>query len=129
MRGNALQVVLAKGQLPEMLVVVLRPKGQYRVPRKARWTSTLGYRVFAEERAMTQTDLSKRTPEEVFNHHGQSLGAEDLDAILMDYLPGLRQHPLLPTALLGAHLGTSTEQPPPDRLSPDRRFRLGSPAT
>src|SRR5207249_1624607 len=42
MRGNALQVVLAKGQLPEMLVVVLRPKGQYRVPRKARWTSTLG---------------------------------------------------------------------------------------
>ena len=34
---------------------------------------------------MTQTDLSKRTPEEVFNHHGQSLGAEDLDAILMDY--------------------------------------------
>ena len=34
---------------------------------------------------MTQTDLSKRTPEEVFNHHAQSLGAEDLDAILMDY--------------------------------------------
>ena len=34
---------------------------------------------------MTQTDLSKRTPEEVFNHHAQSLGAEDLDAIMMDY--------------------------------------------
>lgn len=34
---------------------------------------------------MTQTDLSKRTPEEVFNHHAQALGAEDLDAILMDY--------------------------------------------
>lgn len=34
---------------------------------------------------MTQTDLSKRTPEEVFTHHGQALGAEDLDAILMDY--------------------------------------------
>ena len=34
---------------------------------------------------MTQTDLSKRTPEEVFTHHGQALGAEDLDALLMDY--------------------------------------------
>ena len=34
---------------------------------------------------MTQTDLSKRTPEEVFTHHAQSLGAEDLDAIMMDY--------------------------------------------
>jgi len=34
---------------------------------------------------MTQTDLSKRTPEKVFNHHGQPLGAEDLEAILMDY--------------------------------------------
>ena len=34
---------------------------------------------------MSQTDLSKRTPEEVFTHHAQSLGAEDLDAILMDY--------------------------------------------
>ncbi len=34
---------------------------------------------------MTQTDLSKRTPEEVFNHHAQALGAEDLDAIMMDY--------------------------------------------
>ena len=34
---------------------------------------------------MPQSDLSKRTPEEVFTHHGQSLGAEDLDAIMMDY--------------------------------------------
>ena len=34
---------------------------------------------------MTQSDLAKRTPEEVFGHHGQSLGAEDLDGILMDY--------------------------------------------
>jgi hypothetical protein len=34
---------------------------------------------------MTQTDISKRTPEEVFTHHAQALGAEDLDAILMDY--------------------------------------------
>src|ERR1051326_4391243 len=42
-------------------------------------------KVFTEERAMTQTDLSKRTPEEVFTHHAQALGAEDLDAILMDY--------------------------------------------
>src|SRR2546429_8987865 len=42
-------------------------------------------KVFAGEKAMSQTDLSKRTPEEVFTHHAQSLGAEDLDAILMDY--------------------------------------------
>jgi len=34
---------------------------------------------------MTQTDLSKRMPEEVFTHHAQSLGAEDLEAIMMDY--------------------------------------------
>ena len=34
---------------------------------------------------MTQSDLSKRTPEEVFTHHVQALGAEDLDGILMDY--------------------------------------------
>ncbi len=34
---------------------------------------------------MSTTELSKRTPEEVFTHHGQALGAEDLDAILMDY--------------------------------------------
>jgi predicted SnoaL-like aldol condensation-catalyzing enzyme len=48
--------------------------------------STLIGKVFAEERrAMTQTDLSKRTPEEVFTHNAQALGAEDLDAILMDY--------------------------------------------
>src|SRR5262249_9034311 len=42
MRADALHVVLAKGVLPEMLVVVLRPKGQYRVPKDARWTSPLG---------------------------------------------------------------------------------------
>jgi hypothetical protein len=29
-------------------------------------------------------DLSKRTPEEIFAHHGQALGAEDLDATVMD---------------------------------------------
>ena len=34
---------------------------------------------------MTQSDLAKRTPEEVFGHHVQTLGAEDLDGILMDY--------------------------------------------
>jgi ketosteroid isomerase-like protein len=34
---------------------------------------------------MTQSDHSKRTPEEVFGHHGQALGAEDLDGILADY--------------------------------------------
>jgi SnoaL-like domain len=36
---------------------------------------------------MTQTELSKRTPEAVFAHHAQALGAEDLDATLMDYAP------------------------------------------
>ena len=30
-------------------------------------------------------DLSKRTPEEIFAHHGQALGAEDLDATMMDF--------------------------------------------
>jgi SnoaL-like protein len=34
---------------------------------------------------MTQSDLSKRTPQEVFGHHGQALGAEDVDGILADY--------------------------------------------
>lgn len=34
---------------------------------------------------MTQTDLAKRTPEEVFTHHAQALGAEDLDGIMIDY--------------------------------------------
>src|SRR2546423_14433760 len=42
-------------------------------------------KVFAGEKAMSQTDLSKRTPEEVFTHHAQALGAEDLDATLLDY--------------------------------------------
>jgi ketosteroid isomerase-like protein len=46
---------------------------------------TLNCSVFAEERAMTQTDLAKRTPEEVFTHHAQALGAEDLDAMMIDY--------------------------------------------
>jgi hypothetical protein len=30
-------------------------------------------------------DLSKRTPEEIFAHHGQAMGAEDLDATMMDF--------------------------------------------
>jgi SnoaL-like domain len=34
---------------------------------------------------MTQSDLSKRTPEEVFGHHAQTLMAEDLEGILADY--------------------------------------------
>ncbi len=34
---------------------------------------------------MSTTELSKRTPEEVFTHHAQALGAEDLDATIMDY--------------------------------------------
>jgi hypothetical protein len=35
---------------------------------------------------MTQfAELSKRTPEEIFAHHAQALGAEDLDATELDY--------------------------------------------
>ena len=34
---------------------------------------------------MTQSDFSKRTPEETFGHHAQTLMAEDLDGILADY--------------------------------------------
>ncbi|HZS75590.1 MAG TPA: nuclear transport factor 2 family protein [Ktedonobacteraceae bacterium] len=36
---------------------------------------------------MTQSaaELSKRTPQEVFRHHAQALGNEDLDATAMDY--------------------------------------------
>src|SRR2546425_12340740 len=35
---------------------------------------------------MTQsTELSKRTPEEIFAHHAQALGAEDLEATALDY--------------------------------------------
>jgi SnoaL-like domain len=34
---------------------------------------------------MTQSDLSKRTPEETFGHHAQTLMAEDLDGILAVY--------------------------------------------
>ncbi|GAC1401559.1 MAG: nuclear transport factor 2 family protein [Ktedonobacteraceae bacterium] len=36
---------------------------------------------------MTQStrDLSQRTPQEVFEHHAQSLGKEDLDATVLDY--------------------------------------------
>jgi len=29
--------------------------------------------------------LSKRTPEEIFAHHGQAMGAQDLDATMMDF--------------------------------------------
>ena len=35
---------------------------------------------------MTQfAELSKRTPQEIFTHHAQALGAEDLDATELDY--------------------------------------------
>jgi hypothetical protein len=35
---------------------------------------------------MTQpAELSKRTPEEIFAHHAQALGTEDLDATQLDY--------------------------------------------
>jgi hypothetical protein len=44
------------------------------------------------ETAMTQStnqpgaaDLSRRTPEEIFAHHGRALGAEDLDTTVMDF--------------------------------------------
>ncbi len=29
--------------------------------------------------------MTTRTPEEIFDHHGQSLGAEDLEEIIADY--------------------------------------------
>ena len=35
--------------------------------------------------AQATTDLSRRTPQQVFAHHGEALGAEDLDATLQDY--------------------------------------------
>jgi SnoaL-like domain len=35
--------------------------------------------------AQATTDLSRRTPQQVFAHHGEALMAEDLDAILQDY--------------------------------------------
>jgi uncharacterized protein (TIGR02246 family) len=31
------------------------------------------------------TDLSKRTPQQIFEHHGQALGAEDPEAVVLDY--------------------------------------------
>lgn len=36
---------------------------------------------------MTQaaSNIAQRTPEEVFQHHVQALGAEDVEAILLDY--------------------------------------------
>ncbi len=38
---------------------------------------------------MTQSaDLSKRTPEEIFAHHVEALGAEDPDATALDYAEG-----------------------------------------
>ena len=35
--------------------------------------------------AQTASEISKRTPEQVFNHHVQALGAEDVAATVMDY--------------------------------------------
>ncbi len=35
--------------------------------------------------AQTAPKISHRTPEEVFNHHAQALGAEDVAATVMDY--------------------------------------------
>jgi len=35
--------------------------------------------------ATNSSDLAKRTPEEIFTHHAQALGAEDLDATVLDY--------------------------------------------
>jgi len=35
--------------------------------------------------AQSTTDQSKRTPEEIFAHHAQALGAEDLEATALDY--------------------------------------------
>jgi hypothetical protein len=35
--------------------------------------------------AHAMIDLSRRTPQQVFAHHGQAMRAEDLDALLQDY--------------------------------------------
>lgn len=35
--------------------------------------------------AQATTDLSQRTPQQVFAHHGQAMKAEDLDALVQDY--------------------------------------------
>jgi stage V sporulation protein SpoVS len=35
--------------------------------------------------AQTASEIARRTPEEVFNHHVQALGAEDVAATVMDY--------------------------------------------
>jgi ketosteroid isomerase-like protein len=35
--------------------------------------------------AQATADLSQRTPQQVFAHHGQALAAEDLDAVLQDF--------------------------------------------
>ena len=39
----------------------------------------------ARRRTTEVTDGRQRTPEEVFAHHGKSLGAEDLEDIVADY--------------------------------------------
>ena len=44
-------------------------------------TATATYDVLRRGR----TTMATRTPEEVFAHHGQALGAEDLEEILADY--------------------------------------------
>lgn len=33
----------------------------------------------------TSADLARRTPEQIFTHHAQALGAEDLDGTVLDY--------------------------------------------
>jgi hypothetical protein len=35
--------------------------------------------------AQATTDLSRRTPQQVFAHHAQAMKAEDLDALVQDY--------------------------------------------
>lgn len=35
--------------------------------------------------AQATIDLSRRTPQQVFAHHGQAMRAEDLDALLLDF--------------------------------------------
>jgi ketosteroid isomerase-like protein len=44
-------------------------------PAENSWTGTEG----------EETTMTTRTPEEVFAHHGQALGAEDLEDIVADY--------------------------------------------
>src|ERR1035437_2011535 len=53
-------------------------------PSCSRWVGGNLARLTPSDRAKGTT-MTTRTPEEVFAHHGQSLGAENLEEIVADY--------------------------------------------